>query len=93
MPDNQSPGELEDFIVKMIPNDDPVWPRSTAYITEIPEEDRKFKEGKILRAKVHAWLAAREKPRPMGLAIKTKDLNISVESCQTFVNWLRELFK
>ena len=93
MPDNQSPGELEDFIKKMIPDGDSVWPRSESYIDGIPEGDRKFTEGKILRAKVHAWLATRREPRKMGQAITTRDLDISEENCQTFVHWLRELFK
>ena len=62
MPDNKSPGELEDFIASMIPSEDPVWPLSKDYIDAIPEEHREFKEGKIQRAKVHAWLAAREEP-------------------------------
>ncbi len=93
MPDNQSPGELEDFIVKMIPDGDPVWPLSKSYINGIPEPDREFKEGKILRAKVHAWLATREEPRKMGLAIKTEDLDIVGATCVSFVAWLRELFK
>ncbi len=93
MPDNQSPGELENFIIKMIPAGDPVWPRSETYIDGIPEEDREFKEGKILRAKVHAWLATRGEPRKMGLAIKTKDLDIASVTCVSFVAWLRELFK
>ena len=93
MPDNQSTGELEDFIVKMIPTGDPVWPRSETYIDGIPVDDREFKEGKILRAKVHAWLATREEPRKMGLAIKTEDLDIVGATCVSFVAWLRELFK
>ena len=93
MPDNQSSGELEDFIVKMIPTGDPVWPRSETYIDGIPVDDREFKEGKILRAKVNAWLATREEPRKMGLAIKTEDLEIVGATCVSFVAWLRELFK
>ena len=92
MPDNQSPGELEDFIVKMIPAGDPVWPRSESYIDGIPENDRKFKTGKILRAKVYAWLAAREEPRKMGLAIKAKDLDITGATCADFLDWLRKLY-
>ena len=28
MPDNEAPGELEDFVAGMIPESDPVWPRS-----------------------------------------------------------------
>ena len=93
MPDNQSAGELEDFIAEMIPSDDPVWPLSEAYINGICEGDRKFKPGKILRAKVHAWLAARERPRPMGLAIGAGDLTADAPEARQFVSWLRELFK
>ena len=37
MPDDQSPGELEDFVAKMIPHNDPMWPLSVQYIDEIPE--------------------------------------------------------
>ena len=92
MPDNESPGELEDFIAGMIPTGDPIWPLSEDYIDGIPVEHRKFKKGKILRTKVHAWLATREDPRPMGLAIKTRDLNTGTENCERFVRWLRELF-
>ena len=36
MPDNQTPGELEDFIAAMIPSDDAVWPLSESYIEGIP---------------------------------------------------------
>ena len=93
MPDNKSPGELEDFIAGMIPSEDPVWPLSKDYIDGIPEGDREFKEGKILRAKVHAWLATREDPRPMGLAIKAGDLDTGAEDCQRFLGWLRQLFE
>ena len=76
MPNNTSPGELENFISEMIPDDDPVWPRSEDYIDRIPEADRKFTEKKILRAKIHAWLATREDPRQMGAAIRARDLHI-----------------
>lgn len=92
MPDNGAPGELENFIANMIPSGDPVWPLSETYIDGIPESARKFAPKKILRAKVHAWLAARESPRPMGLAIGTGDLNVSGTDTQRFVNWLRKVF-
>ena len=92
MPDNESRGELEDFVAAMIPKNDPVWPRSTAYVAGIPEGDRKFAEGKTRRADVHAWLAVREEPRLMGAAIGTRDLDVEVPVCRTFVDWLRRLF-
>ena len=72
MPDNSTDGELENFVADMIPNDDPVWPLSQQYIDSIPPQHRKFAPGKCLRAQIHAWLAVREDPRQMGLAIRTR---------------------
>ena len=93
MPDNESPGEIEDFIARMIPFDDAVWPLSKAYIDGIPAESRKFAQGKILRAQVHAWLVARESPRKMGSAIGAGDLDLNEANSERFVRWLRELFR
>ena len=92
MPDNESSGELEDFVAEMIPNGDPVWPLSQNYIDGIPVGDRKFTTGKTLRAKIYAWLAAREDPRQMGLAIKARDLKVGGELCTRFTAWLDRLF-
>ena len=92
MPDNQSPGELEDFVAEMIPGGDPVWPLSQGYIDGIPAGDRKFTSGKTLRAKIHAWLAAREDPRQMGLAIRARDLGVDGDLCTCFTDWLNRLF-
>ena len=93
MPDNRSTGELEDFVGSMIPPADPVWPLSQAYIEGIPQADRKFAPGKIQRAKVHAWLATRQNHRPMGLAIKARDLDTNTPNSTAFANWLRTLFQ
>ena len=93
MPDNKSPGELEDFIEKMIPPSDRIWPLSRGYIRSIPEADRKFKPGKILRAEIHAWLATRKEPRKMGSAIGFSDLAIGVANTTAFVDWLRKLYR
>ena len=93
MPNNASPGELEDFIAEMIPDGDPVWPLSERYIENIPEKARKFTQKKTPRAKVHAWLAARKKPGQMGQAIRAKDLDTSGPLSTAFVDWLRQLFE
>ena len=92
MPDNESGGELEDFVALMIPPEDPVWPRSNTYIDAIPTHDRKFGTTKTTRARVHSWLATREDPRQMGLAIRTRDLDVDGELCERFAGWLRRLF-
>ena len=92
MPDNIASGELENFVIQMIPADDSVWPRSERYIDDIPDAERKFSKTKTPRAKLHAWLAAREHPREMGSAINVRDLNSSGPLCQSFLAWLTKLF-
>lgn len=92
MPDNASTGELEDFVMQMIPEDDAVWPLSKRYIGEIPKAGRKFREDKTRRAELYAWLAARENPRQMGSAIGSHDLNVDGGLCRNFLAWLKTLF-
>ena len=92
MPDNCSPGELEGFVAKMIPACDAVWPLSQRYIDGIPEADKKLSEKKQPRAQLYAWLAAREDPRLMGMAIRARDLEVDGPLCQEFVAWLTRLF-
>lgn len=92
MPDNVSAGQVEEFFASMIPNADPVWPRSEAYIDGIPAADRKFGSGKTLRAKVHSWLATRADPRKMGAAIRAGDVNVGAPDAVRLVDWLRRLF-
>ena len=93
MPNNQCKGELENFIYNMIPDNDFVLLRAKKYIDNIPEKNRKFKDKKRVRAYVHAWLAACKKPRPMGLAIETGDLNNNINNANQFIDWLRKLFQ
>ena len=90
MPDNRSTGELENFIERLMPAGDPVWPRAQRYIDDIPAVEREFK--KILRAKIHAWLAARREPRMMGAAIGIGDLDAAALVATQFTDWLRRLF-
>ena len=92
MPDNQAAGELEDFVVQMIPEGDPVWPRSQDYIAGIPPADRKFAATKIIKSEVHAWLATRRSPGLMGIAVREGDLTTNNPLCQRFRTWLTRLF-
>lgn len=92
MPDNKSAGELEDFIERLMPTGDPVWPRTQNYIDGIPAAEPKFADGKILRARIHAWLAARAEPRKMGAAIGAGDLDTTALLAMQFADWLRQLF-
>ena len=92
MPDNTSAGELEDFVSRMIRDEDPVWPLSESYIDGIPADIRKFTDRKAHRAKVYAWTATREQPGRMGAAIKAGDLETDGELATSFLEWLQRLF-
>ena len=90
--DNQSCGEIDDFVAEMTSCNDPVWPLSKRHIDSIPAEQRRFSEGKTARAKVHARLAARAEPRLMGAAIGAGDLDVSGALATRFAQWLEKLF-
>ena len=92
MPDNASTGELEDFVLRMIPDDDRVWPRAQGYIDNIPADARRFDDNAITKNQVHAWLAARKFPGLIGLAIREGDLDTTNPLSQTFLAWLTRLF-
>lgn len=93
MPDNQSPGELEDFVRRMIPAAAPVWTEAQHYIDDIqPEESRKFAADKTDKAKLYAWLSTLKEPSRMGAAIGEGDLKTDGGLCQSFVRWLQRLF-
>ena len=92
MPDNKHSGELEEFVAQLLPEGDPVWPHAGRFIDGIPHEHREFPPQKELRAKLHAWLATRRKPRPMGTAIRTKSLDATAPIATQFVGWLEALF-
>ena len=77
MPDNQSSGEVEDFLTNMIPAGDPFHPLAQEYAKE---QRKSSSEGRQLRARIHAWLATRDY------------LNTTEEPCQSFTAWLRRLF-
>lgn len=92
MPDNRSTGEIEDFVQRMIPHDDPAWPLAQQYIRDIPEGAKKFRATKTSRAGLHAWLATREKPGFMGSAIGRGDLETDGPLCTEFAEWIERLF-
>ena len=92
-PDNQEPGELENFVEVMVPRRDGVWPLAQAYVDGIPEPERRFPLGKTLKAQLHAWLATRRTPGRMGSSIGTGELEVDGPLAERFADWLRRLFE
>lgn len=92
MPNNSLPGELEDFVVKMVPTKDAIWRKTEHYVNGIACDDRRFEPEKTDRAKLYAWLATCQKPPYIGFAISNCELNVQTPNCQLFVDWLTRLF-
>lgn len=107
-PDNESAGELEDFIAAMMPSDDVVWPLAQSYISGVVEaigavsadrsfsprnKTRLFQPHRRTRATVWAWMATRRQTTRIGIAIRKGDLDTNVALCQRFVMWLERLFE
>ena len=92
MPNNGSRGEIENFVLEMMPANDTVWPSSQNYIDDIPQCERKFTSDKVDKAKLHAWLATRREPGRMGAAVGDGDLEVDGHQCQNFLSWLTRLF-
>ena len=92
MPNNGSPGELEDFVKEMVPSDDAVWPLAEVYIGGLPARERRHSDANPTKAMLHAWLATRRRPGRMASAIEDADLETGGELAQRYVAWLRRLF-
>lgn len=92
MPNNADVGELEDFVLQMMPANDSIWPLSQSYIDNISMAERKFSPDKTDKAKLYAWLSTRREPSRMGAAINANGLETTGPLCQSFVSWLTRLF-
>ncbi len=90
MPDNRSTGMLEDFVAQLIREDDAMLPFVDRFIESIPDDQRRFKQPHLPKARIHSWLAVSETPgRPMGQAIKAdRQLDANNPSVQPFLDWL-----
>ena len=91
MPDNQSPGILEDFLLDLIPSTDDLFDHVTNSVDSIPV--RLFSENDEPKAVIHTWLAWQSEPgRPYGTAITAGFLDSGVPQVDVLVSWLRRLF-
>lgn len=94
MPDNESPGILEDFLARLVAEGDPMLPRARAAVDALPREERRFADVKQPKALIHTWLAWQEEPgAPLGQAIARHYLQTDHELATRFLAWLRLLFE
>ena len=74
MPDNSLGGALEDFVARLIPSGDMLWPKAQNCVASIEPEARLFTNES--KAVMHTWLAWQQEPGVlMGSALKRQYLD------------------
>ena len=58
MPDNHNPGQLEDFVLRLVPDDDPAKAPAQDYIAGLPEEHFQLSDHRVAKHVAHSWLSA-----------------------------------
>lgn len=94
MPNNKDVGMLEDFLLSLVPNDDPLLDKAEQTLTELEEANiQKYKSVHRAKAKAHTYISWQENPAwTLGEAIKSKVFNSESEYAQSFIEWLKRLF-
>ena len=90
MPNNEGEGEVEDFVINLIPSDDKIWRLANDYIEKVSSVDNTIK--KKSKAKLYSWLAACDPNRQLGAALDVKRLNRDSENWKNFESWAKRLF-
>lgn len=93
MPDNSSPGKLEDFLHKLVPDDDPTWAWADEAVQEARRKGARCKEIDHPKSWLHTWLAWQERPGiPFGIALQAQVFRHDTEDALRFVAWFKRLF-
>lgn len=93
MPDNTTPGMLEDFVSFLVRQQDALWPLSGDIVAQVMTKDCRFPPAHKIKARLHTWLAWQEEPgKPMGLSITARYLDADALHAQQLIKWLRQLF-
>lgn len=94
MPDNESPGILEDFLSGLVPPDDRCWEHALVSTRRARGEfDAPLEEKDLSKGTIHAWLAWQKEPgQPFGQAITARAFSHDTPAALAFVGWFRRLF-
>ena len=93
MPDNTLPGALEDFLCRLIPDDDPTWTFADETVVMARHLEAPCKEKDHVKSRLHTWLAWREEPgTPFGIAMKSGYFGKGSDEALRFVAWFHRLF-
>lgn len=92
MPDNTHRGELEDFLRKLVPRQDGVWPLARSYVQQARQAMSSQRPPKRAKAEIHAWLAAVTGGMPMGRSVGTGAFNVNYSAAKKLLRWLEDVF-
>ncbi len=96
MPNHESEGSLEDFLIAQIDPQDQLFQFARAKTAEAAQLDiaGRFAVSDLSKAELHCWLAWTKKTgQPYGLAMQAERLfNVSVEPAAGFADWVRTLY-
>ena len=92
MPDNKTPGILEDFLRFLVPDrQSALFAHAERSVATVPE--RLFSQNDTPKAVIHTWLAWQEEPgRPYGTAITARFLDSELPQARPLADWLGRLF-
>ena len=95
MPDNRFTGMLEDFLVRLIPDDSRhLYDLARNCVAEAKRNGAPFKDVHGRKAEIHTWLAWQDPPDlRLHEAVKHTVLRPRRAESQAFVNWFRSLFR
>jgi hypothetical protein len=94
MPDNKEPGELESFLVSLIPKSDVILAHAESATIQARHLDAPFKEVDTEKAVIHTWLAWQDEPGyPYGKAITSRFFAHNAIAAQQFVAWFKLLYQ
>lgn len=95
MPDNQNPGEIEDFFLLFLDPKDALAGFALSTVqTLIDRKQNLFAETDRSKAQVHTWLAWQKEPgRSMGVAVKSKWVDAEHDIAVRFVSWFNRVFE
>ena len=93
MPDNRRSGALEEFLMDLLANEDPLFQLAEASTRSAVERGAAFPGNHRRKAELHAWLAWQRRPGlPYGLAIAEHYFGHDSPSALGFVEWFKRVF-
>lgn len=93
MPDNSSPGNLESFLSRLVPAEDPTWGYAGEAVTEARNRGARCNVKDHGKSTLHTWLAWQEEPGlPFGTALRARLFLHDTDEALRFVSWFHRLF-